>query len=422
VSAPARVALLSIGDELINGRSTDTNSGWLSRELVELGLSPVEHMTLDDGVERIAEGLRRIASKAEVVITTGGLGPTLDDVTREAAAHAAGVPLVEDPKAFSDLRELFRSMDREMADSNLRQVRFPAGARVLPNPNGTAPGFHMQLGEAQLFVLPGPPREMGPMFRASVVPALAELGLTGVPLERARFYLFAMSESVFAQQVHEAGDWMARGADPLLAVTADRGTLSVQLTALDRTDASKRRLEERTAAFRALFGESIYSEEEPRPAHALGAELLSRNISVTFAESCTGGGIAAALTDVPGISAVFERSWVTYADAAKQSELGVARELLERHGAVSEEVVLAMAAGAAQRAGARLSLSVSGIAGPGGGSEEKPVGLVWFGISCDGQLTAHRRRFPSRNREQVRAWATRTGLMLLLVAARSLPS
>ncbi len=420
-SGPAvTFSILSLGDELVHGRTVDTNSPWLAHELVEVGLEPSELCTLDDGEERIAQALRRLANQSQVVIVTGGLGPTLDDVTREASARAAGVSLVDDPAALTWLRAKFESMGREMADSNLRQIRFPEGATVLENPMGTAPGFHLRIGTAEVFALPGPPREMAPMFRDSVVPILRELGLATSQLPRARFYLHSRSESVFAEDVAAAGDWMARDADPLLAVTASHGILSVQLTARTRTAESSQRLENRAIAFRALFGDSIYSESISDPAVALGAELIAKGLLVTTAESCTGGGIAKALTDVPGISAVFERSFVVYADRAKHEELGVPLGLLEAHGAVSEAVVLAMAKGAAERASAPLALSVSGVAGPGGGSEEKPVGLVWFGVFANGELSAHCRRFPAGDRAQVRSWAVRTGLMLLLQAARSL--
>jgi nicotinamide-nucleotide amidase len=417
-------SLLSLGDELVQGKKIDTNSPWLAHELVELGMEPEELCTLDDGVEHISAALLRLAGAADVVLITGGLGPTLDDVTREAVASAAGVGLAEDADALAWLTGRFQEMGRDMAASNLRQVLFPEGARVLPNEMGTAPGFHMTIGTTEVFALPGPPREMKPMFRHSVVPILESLGKSMGLLPRARFYLHSTSESVFAEQVHSAGNWMARDADPLVAVTASHGVLSVQLTARDRTEASTHKLEQRARDFRALFGDFIYSEAESRPAFALGATIIAAGLQVTMAESCTGGGIAAALTDVPGISAVFERSYVTYSNAAKHSELGVPEQLLEAHGAVSPEVVAAMAQGAAERAGADLALSVSGIAGPGGGSELKPVGLVWFGIYSERngvvQSSTVSHRFPNADRAQVRTWAVRTGLMLLLQAARDL--
>lgn len=416
---PVTFSILSLGDELVHGRTVDTNSAWLAQELVEMGLEPEELCTLDDGEERIAATILRLAKCARVVLVTGGLGPTLDDATREAVARAAGVPLVDDTSALAWLHARFESMGRDMVDSNLRQIRFPEGAKVLENPKGTAPGFHIRIGTAEVFALPGPPREMGPMFRDSVSPILDRLGLALAPLPRARFYLHSHSESVFAEDVAIAGDWMARDADPLLAVTASHGILSVQLTARFRSEQSAERLQVRARAFRELFAGSIYSESEASPAAALGAELILQGAQVTLAESCTGGGIAQALTEVPGISAVFQRSFVTYADRAKHEELDVSAALLEEHGAVSEPVVVEMARGAAERAGASLALAVSGIAGPGGGSEEKPVGLVWFGVFVDGEVAAHSRRFPASDRAQVRSWAVRTGLMLLLQAAHS---
>ncbi|MDF1797668.1 MAG: nicotinamide-nucleotide amidohydrolase family protein [Planctomycetota bacterium] len=410
MSAP-RAAILSIGDELIQGRHVDRNSATLSRWLGARGVQVHRHLTVDDDEAGLAAAIVELAEDHELVISTGGLGPTLDDVTRSASALAAGVPLVRDAGALAGLEQRFLDLGRELVASNLRQVDFPAGARVLANPHGTAPGFAVAIGGALHVALPGPPREMVPMLAEVVGPLLQARGLFQGETPTQAFYLFQQSESVFAEVVREAGDWMARGVDPLMSVTAGGGLLAVQLKAQCSSPASRASLAARADEFRALFRGSIYSEHEQRPAFVLGQLLLERGLTIATAESCTGGGIAAELTDVPGISAAFHYGWVTYANEAKVAELGLDPALFAEHGAVSEEVVRAMAEGAAKRAKSDVALAVSGIAGPGGGTDAKPVGLVWFGLSVGGQTFAFERRFPARDRESVRAWARVAGLL-----------
>lgn len=407
-----RAALLSIGDELVQGRHVDRNAATLSAWLTARGVRVVRHLTVDDDEAGLTDALADLGRESDLVVSTGGLGPTLDDTTRAASARAAGLPLVRDAAAEDALEQRFREMGREMAASNLRQVDVPRGAVVLPNAHGTAPGFLVDLGKGRGHhaALPGPPREMQPML-AQLEPHLAARGLLGEPLPTRSFHLFLKSESVFAEEVRAAGDWMDRDADPLMSVTAGGGILSVQLRARSADPASRARLDERAAAFADRYGDAIYATEDERPAFALGRLLLERGLTVALAESCTGGGIAAELTDVPGISAALRYAWVTYADEAKTRELGVPAALLADHGAVSGPVVRAMAAGAAERAGADLALAVSGVAGPGGGTAEKPVGTVWFGLHVLGETTAFERRFPPLERASVRRWARVAGLL-----------
>lgn len=417
-AAPKRFAILSIGDELMEGRHVDRNSATLSGWLVGLGLVPVEHVTLPDLEAEIATALQRLSKVADLILSTGGLGPTLDDMTREAAARAVGVALEHSPAEEARLRERFAELGREMATSNLRQVAFPAGAEPLANPLGTAPGFQLTVGEALYFALPGPPREMGPIFADSVVPRLKAAGYVQPAPARASFFLHAQSESVFAEEVQLAGDWMAPDADPRMGVTAGAGLLAVELVARQPGPESAARLAERASAFRQRFARWIYSEAEKDPARVLVRELLAAKVSVALAESCTGGRVAAALCASPGVSAVFERGWVTYSNQAKIDEVGVPAALLEAHGAVSREVAGAMALGAARRAGARLGLGISGVAGPTGGSPDKPVGLVCFGVAVDGEVTTFERQFPSAERTRIQAWAEAAGLLGLLRGLR----
>lgn len=408
---PRRAAVVAIGDELLEGRHPDTNSGAIARRLADLGIEVVEFRVLGDDRPRLAQAFWELCERYPMVVATGGLGPTLDDVTREAAADAAGVRLVRDGRVEERLRELFALRKREFAESNLRQTEFPEGAQVMPNRCGTAAGFRVWVGGGVLAVLPGPPRECLDMLEHELVPWLGATCGHGERFARASFYLVGLAESSFGDR---AGAWMSRDANPRMGVTAHQGTLRVTLRARAGTQAAADALiAARATEFRERFARELFSEDEPRLAFAVGRELVARGISIATAESCTGGMVAELLTEVPGISAVFREGFVTYSNEAKVARLGVPPELIARHGAVSREVAAAMAAGAARASLARIAVAVSGVAGPGGGTPEKPVGHVCFGLSVDGALTHHESRFPPVDRHTVRRFAAHAALELV---------
>lgn len=414
---PRKAAVIAIGDELLEGRHADTNSGAIARRLADLGIDVVEFRVLGDERDRLARTMWELCERYPLVVATGGLGPTLDDVTREAAADAAGVNLVRDASVEAHLRELFARRKREFAESNLRQAELPDGAQLMPNQNGTAPGFRVWIGGGVLAVLPGPPRECFDMLERELVPWLLATCGRGEHFATASFHLVGLAESSFADR---AGDWMARDANPRMGVTAHQGTLRVTLRARAATrERAEERIAARQAAFRERFARELFSEDEPRLAFVVGRELVARGLTITTAESCTGGMVAEFLTEVPGISAVFREGFVTYANEAKVARLGVPGELLERHGAVSREVAAAMAAGAARAGNARIAIAVSGIAGPDGGTAEKPVGLVCFGLAVDGVVTSHELRFPPVDRHTIRTFATHAALELVWRALRA---
>ena len=366
---------------------------------------------LGDDEEGLATLVREAAQRCAVIVITGGLGPTLDDVTRHALARAAEVELVEDAASALHLREWFESRGRAFAESNRRQALFPRTAEILPNPVGTAPGFCIRIARALVFALPGPPREMLRMLEDQVLPRVEAGVLVTTALARASFYLLGLPESGFADR---AGAWMERTQNPLMGVTAHYGVLSVSLAArAEDCVAAERLLAQRVLEFRERFAEWIFSESDADPARALAALLFERELSVSVAESCTGGLVAAHLTNVPGISAVFGAGFVTYANQAKSALVGVEPALLAQHGAVSAPVAEAMARGAARAAGARCAVSVTGVAGPDGGSPQKPVGLVWFATAVDGAVHSEERRFALRDRELIREFAANTALDLL---------
>jgi len=287
----------------------------------------------------------------------------------------------------------------------------------MPNSCGTAAGFRVWVGGGMLAALPGPPPEMRAMLEGQLVPYLQSTCGRGEVFERAHFHLVGLPESQFADL---AGDWMAREANPRMGVTAQDGVLHITLRARASSAAGARaQLEPRCEELRERFEAWIFSEHEPDLATCVARALLERKLTVATAESCTGGLVAQMLTALPGISAVFLEGWTTYSNAAKARSLGVPEELLERCGAVSGEVAEAMATGAAERSGARMAVSVTGIAGPGGGTAEKPVGLVWFGLCVDGRTQTVEVRFPELGRATLRRLAAHRALDLL---RRNLPS
>lgn len=414
-----QAALVAVGDELVRGERRDANLPWLARRLERLGWRVVRAELAGDDEERLAATLDECLARHGLVVTTGGLGPTLDDVTRDAAARALGVPLEHDEEAWESIRAWWSGRGLEAPRSNARQARLPAGAERLPNAHGTAPGFLARRGEAWLAALPGPPREMQGVFEDALEARLAEVVPPGPARSRRELFLFGLSESLFAER---AGAWMDRRANPRMGVLAGGGVLTLSIEAEAATPAEAQALADaRAAEVRARFAAYLYSEEEPDLARVVGALLLERGLTVATAESCTGGLVAARLTDVPGISAAFREGFVTYSDEAKARTLGVPTETLERQGAVSRETALAMADGARERAGADLAVALTGIAGPGGGTPEKPVGLVWLAVAGLGAPEALERRFPARGRGWVRRWAAATALDLLRRRILGLP-
>ncbi|MFN0243362.1 MAG: CinA family nicotinamide mononucleotide deamidase-related protein [Planctomycetota bacterium] len=414
MSTPAksarRVAVIATGDELVTGSFVDTNSAHIARALFERGYVVSRLCVLGDDEGGLVGTLAALADDHVGIVITGGLGPTLDDVTRHACARAANVSLVRSEEVVAGLRQMFAQRGMSLPVTNERQALFPAGADVLPNAFGTAPGFVARLGTALVFALPGPPREMQPMLASEVLPRLHAHAAPAGSFARRRFYLHGLTESRFAEL---SGAWMERGAEPLLGVTSGRGILSATLVARAASDAeAERSADVRAAEFRARFSRWIFSEDEPALELVLGRLLVERGLTVTIAESCTGGLVAERLTRVPGISAVLDAAFVTYANRAKTELVGVEPALLERHGAVSPQVAGAMALGAASRARARLAIAVTGIAGPSGGTAEKPVGLVWCAVALDGRAQTEERRFAPLGRDLVREFACNAALDL----------
>jgi len=410
-----KTVVLSAGDELILGQTVDTNSAWLSAELILHGGLPLYHKTVGDSVSAIAEAIREAAGAADLVIVSGGLGPTADDVTRQALSMVLGRPLALDPESLMAIRRFFEVLGRTMPEPNRIQAMHPEGTRMLPNPWGTAPGIAAEVGDSRVYLLPGVPREMKGMFQCHVVPWLD--GVSGRHIATESLTTFGAGESVVAQAL---GELMARDRNPMVGTTVSGGEVTVRIrsesadreTALRERDATVEEVRKRLAEWVVSSGGTGLVEVTIHLARKAGRQVVT-------AESCTGGWIAKMLTDVPGASDVYRGGWVVYANALKESLLGVPRAMNEHDGSVSEAVAAAMAAEALRRSGADYALAVTGIAGPGGGSDAKPMGTVWIAVAgMDGgtmRTTCRKWVFPG-DREMVRLRAAKTAINMLRLA------
>ncbi len=394
-----RAAILSTGDELTTGRIVDTNASWIADKLFEIGVELAGVLTVGDHHDRLVWAWRRALELADVVISTGGIGPTADDLTSEVVAEVAGVPLVEDAEQAARIRQLFAAFGREMPANNLKQALLPRGAVVIPNALGTAPGYRLAHGAKHLVVLPGVPREMKPMMEETVLPWLVRLrGGDQVYLARV-FQTFGLTESGLDEMVAGAID----PSEGRVSFRASFPEVSVRVVVHGRPDEAAARLEALAARIRDRIGPYVYGEGAVTMEEVVGRLLRERRLTVALAESCTGGLVAHRLTNVPGSSAYVWGALVTYANSAKQDLLGVRRETLAAHGAVSEETAGEMAAGARRAFGASIGVSTTGIAGPDGGTPEKPVGTVCFGLASEAGVVTRRYQL----------WGTRDWVKLL---------
>ena len=413
--SPTRMtaAVLSIGTELTRGELVNTNAAWLGEELTKLGFEVVEHATVDDQLERIVTLIRRFAETNRVVVVTGGLGPTSDDLTTAAAASATGVELRRDARVVEGIRQKFKAFGRVMPESNAKQGDFPEGAQVLPNPVGTAPGFALSLGEARFFFVPGVPREMKHIFHESILRAIAALAEPRT--HQVHIRTFGMTESGVAQALHG----LEKKHEGLtLGYRAHFPEIEVKVhVRADSAAEAERRSEAIAEDVRTLLGDAVFGGRADSFPEAVGQALRDKGKTLAVAESCTGGRVGEMLTRVSGASNYLLLDAVVYANSAKQAVLGVGEEILRAHGAVSAETAAAMAEGALRVAGADIAVSITGIAGPDGGTEDKPVGTIWFGLARRGERTITKHRKLPWGRERVQILASYVALELVRRAA-----
>ncbi len=377
--------IIAIGSEMLTPDRVDTNSLWLTEQLNAIGIEVKLKTIVGDDEMRLEGAVRDATKRSEVVIATGGLGPTEDDITRKVFARVLGRPLVLDDAILEDIRSKFRSIGMTMTPNNERQALVPRDAEVLPNARGTAPGLLVQQKQCMVVMLPGPPREMKPMFSEQIAPRLEKLS-RGVRIRKRILRTAGLGESALDQKIAPI---YSRYANPATTVLASPGEVEIHLTArADTPEIAEKLLDELAEQIEDALYPAVYSHAGEPLEEIVGRGLTVKGYTIATAESCTGGLIATRITDIAGSSTYFLEGVVTYSNEAKTDLLGVPSNLIEYHGAVSAEVAEAMALGVKKRAGTTIGLSVTGIAGPGGGTETKPVGLVFIGLADDVQVEA----------------------------------
>lgn len=408
-----RAEIVSVGTELLLGQIVDTNAAYLARVLSELGISLYRRVTVGDNMDRLVAALRQALADSEIVLTIGGLGPTEDDITRDGLATAFGDTLHQDEAIAERLRRFFSSRGMPVLESNLRQAMVPTHGRAIDNPNGTAPGLLFEKDGKLGIAMPGPPNEFIPMVDNEVVPYLREkTGNTGTIRSKV-LRVVGVGESLAEDKIKD----LMHDANPTVAPYAKVGEVHLRVTAkADTVEEAERLISERAALVRGRLGDAIYGEDEETLEQAVVQLLKAQGKTVATAESCTGGLVAQRITDVPGSSAVFLGGAVVYSNAAKTDLVGVPAEMIARVGAVSREVGQALAEGVRQRFGADYGIGITGIAGPEGGTPEKPVGLVYIALAYEGGCDVEKANFIG-SRQVVRLRSATTALNMLRLRA-----
>lgn len=393
-----RAEILCVGTELLLGDIVNTNAQYLSRRLADLGISVYHQSVVGDNVERLKKEFEEAFTRADLVITTGGLGPTPDDLTKETGADYFNKKMVLDQESLSKLNSYFiKNGKEELKGNNIKQAYFPEGSVILPNNHGTAPGCVIEESNKVLIVLPGPPREMKPMFENSVVPFLKKYS-KGI-LKSKVLRICGIGEGIMAEKI---SDIINDSINPTVAPYAKEWEVTLRITSkADTEEEASKLIEPVEREIHRRLGENIYGEDETSLEEVIAEILISKNLTISTAESCTGGLIASRLVDYPGISSVFLEGAVTYSNGAKINRLKVKEETLENFGAVSEETAREMAEGIAKTSGTDIGLSTTGIAGPGGGTVEKPIGLVYVGLYINGNVQVKKLEL-SGTREMIR--------------------
>ena len=379
-----KAEILAVGTELLMGQIANTNAQYISSRLPEIGIGVYYHGVVGDNPERLKQSLRLAMSRADIIILTGGLGPTQDDITKETVAAVLERKLVLDRTSLEQMEKFFRNRNREMTKNNLKQAWFPEGCTIIRNSTGTAPGCIIEDKGKTIVLLPGPPSEMKPMFEETVMPYFASK--SEYRLESMYLRVFGIGESSVEDAIMDLIDGQT---NPTIASYARDGEVTIRVTAKypkngDGMDLIRPVEDE----IRRRLGDAVFSNDNSSLVKVAAKLLFEKKKTISVAESCTGGLLAAKLTDVPGISEVFDRAVVTYSNRSKMEQLGVRQETLEKYGAVSEETAVEMAVGIRNVSGTDIGISVTGIAGPGGATDEKPIGLVYTALAHRVGVTA----------------------------------
>jgi len=389
-------SIVAVGTELLFGQVVNTNAAYISEQLQLLGVSVLYHFTVGDNPGRMKKTLAHAAEESDIVITTGGLGPTQDDLTKEYIAELCGRKLIKDEEAQRRLDEVMRSYGRiNYTENNYKQTLMPEGAIPFYNEAGTAPGFALENDGKTFIAMPGPPREVNDMMTRSVIPYLAKNSNAVIHSKLLRFY--GLGESALETALLPIIDGQT---DPTVATYAKEGECAIRISSMRSTEEeAESAVETVCCCARELAGEYLYNEEGKDYPQVIVELLKSKGMTLASAESCTGGLFSGAITSIPGSSEVFDRTFVVYSNKAKIESLGVSSETIDMFGAVSEPCVREMAIGALARSRADIAVAVTGIAGPGGGSEEKPVGTVFLAITGRGrECISVEKKFRDRGR------------------------
>lgn len=404
------VELVTVGTELLLGNIVNTNTQFLAEKCALLGLSMYHQVVVGDNHDRMAEVIKTALCRSDIVILTGGLGPTEDDLTKEVCAEVMGVPLVEDPRTRKRIEEYFRnSIYKEIPNNNWKQILAPEGAMVLDNDNGTAPGLIMEKDGKRAILLPGPPAELQPMFMKQVFPYLQKLQPEVIRSQMIK--ICGMGES---QVEDKLLDLIDRQTNPTIATYAKTGEVHLRVTAKAKDeDEAKKLLKPVVKEIKSRFGDCVYSTKEDETLEMAVVRLLEKHgLTVATAESCTGGLLAGRIVNVAGASEVFREGFITYSNKAKRKILDVSKGTLKKYGAVSEQTAKEMATGGVFATDADACVAVTGIAGPDGGTEEKPVGLVYIATYMKDSVSVERYQFKG-NRAKVREQSVVKALDLL---------
>lgn len=403
-----KAEIISVGTEILLGDIVNTNAQYISSRLADLGIFVYYQSVVGDNPERMKKAYELAFSRADLVITSGGLGPTQDDLTKEIAAEYFNKKLILDEDSLDKIKCFFQKLNRDMGESNVKQAMMPKDSIILVNNNGTAPGCIIEEKGKTMILMPGPPKEMKAMFEESVVPYLHKFIDGKLVSKVLRFS--GIGESLMAEAV---GDLIDNGINPTVAPYAKELECILRITAIANSEeAASILIAPVEEEIRKRLGNYIYGEGETPLEFVLGEILVRKHITIATAESCTGGLLAGTLINYPGISSAFLEGVVTYTNEAKMKRIGVKLETLEKFGAVSHETAEEMARGIALSSGVNIGISTTGIAGPGGGTEEKPVGLVYIGIYINGIVKSKKLQL-SGSREAVRNKTVREALNLL---------
>ncbi|OVE64975.1 competence/damage-inducible protein A [Clostridium diolis] len=403
-----KAEIIAIGTEILLGDILNSNAQYLAQELAALGIDMYYQQVVGDNEIRIMHAFDEAYSRSDIIITTGGLGPTDDDITKEVAAKYFNKKLIQDENSIKKIRDYFKFRERAMTQNNLKQGLIPEGATVINNNNGTAPGVIIEDDNKIMIILPGPPKEMKPMFEESVKPYLQEKS-DSILVSRV-VKILGIGESAVAEEIKDLIDAQT---NPTIAPYAKDVGVMLRITAKAETkDEAIKLIEPIEEEIKNRLGDNVYATEDINIEEVVARLLIEKKLTISTAESCTGGMIASYLINYPGISEVFLEGAVTYSNEAKHNRLGVNNDILNKYGAVSEETAREMAIGIAKTANTDVSIVTTGIAGPEGGTLEKPVGLVFIGVYVQGKVTIQKCLFKG-DRNKVRLQATITGLDML---------